>query len=76
MKFNEWLVQKKEFSEKGSHDAASRVKRVCTILGTSEIPMDALEKLEQSSDFKALPMCVKSQLRRSSKLYLEYLAEK
>lgn len=76
MEFNEWLVQKKEFSEKGSHDAASRLKRVCTILGTSEIPEDALSKLERNNDFKALSMCVKSQLRRTTKLYSEYLSEK
>ena len=75
MEFNEWLVQNKDFSVKGSHDAASRIKRVCTILGTSSIPADALLKLEQNSDFKALSICVKSQLRRSTKLYAEYLAE-
>ena len=37
---------------------------------------DILEKLESNSEFKMLSTYVKSQLRRTSKLYLEYLQDK
>ena len=72
MEFNEWLVKEKNFSLKASHDAISRLRRVQKLLSTDKIPQDAVDKLEEVPEFKALSMCVKSQLRRTSKLYLEF----
>lgn len=72
MNFSEWLIKEKEYSLKASHDVASRLKRVQSLLGVEEIPQNAVERLEAVANFKILSMSVKSQLRRASKLYLEY----
>lgn len=74
MIFSEWLQKERGFTLKASHDAASRLKRVQTLMSTDALPADVVEQLEKKPEFKELSMCVKSQLRRTSKLYLEYSA--
>lgn len=74
MNFGEWLQKEKGFTQKAAHDAVSRLKRTQTILDTTEIPTDAVQQLESNAAFKELSICVKSQLKRTSKLYLEYIA--
>ena len=70
--FNDWLIKEKNFTTKAAHDTLSRVKRVQKLINRDSIPENALDLLESSVEFKGLSMCVKSQLRRASKLFLEY----
>ncbi len=72
MTFNEWLEKEKGFSLRASHDAMSRLKRVQKLLETNEITAKSLDKLEKVAEFKTLSMSVKSQLRRTIRLYNEY----
>lgn len=76
VQFKQWLIHNKGLSDRSSNDVISRLKRVCKILNRSEISSDTVSALNQSSNFKALSTSVKSQLRRSIKLYEEYLSEK
>lgn len=76
MNFSEWLENNKGMSHKSSHDVASRLKRVMTILGVEDIATEVLDALEEKGEFQALSMTVKSQLRRSVRLYTEYKANK
>ncbi len=70
--FTEWLEKEKTFTPKAAHDVGSRLKRVQKLIGRSDIPDNALTLLETNQDFQSLTMCVKSQLRRTTKLFLEY----
>ena len=72
MEFIKWLQKEKNYKEKSAYDVASRLKRVKQILGTTKIPMDALEKIEKNDNFLKLTVSVKSQLRISLRLYNEY----
>lgn len=76
MNFSEWLENNKGMSRKSSHDAASRLKRAMSILGTEDICSEDLNKLEGKEEFQALSMTVKSQLRRSIRLYAEFKTNK
>ncbi len=72
MNFVEWLESNKSFTPKSAHDALSRIKRVVELSGTEDISTDLLPALEVNPDFKCLSVSVKSQLRRSIRLYTEY----
>lgn len=58
---------------RASHDATSRLKRVQTVLGIKNIPTDVVQKLECNEEFNTLTISVKSQLRRTARLYLEFM---
>jgi hypothetical protein len=75
MEFTQWLMSEKGFTTKAAHDVLSRLKRVQKLLDSEEIPDDVTTKLEASDEFKEISMCVRSQLRRSAKLYIEYKAK-
>lgn len=70
--FSEWLVETKCLIERSSHDVVSRLKRVLVLINKSEIIEDTLNMLEKNNEFQVLSMSVKSQLRRSVRLYFEY----
>lgn len=70
--FSEWLVETKCLTERSSRDVVSRLKRVLALINKSEITEDTLNMLEKNSEFQLLTMSVKSQLRRSVRLYSEY----
>ncbi len=72
MDFSEWLEECKCISHKSSHDVASRLKRSMSILGVDDIGTEDLNLLESKEEFRCLGMTVKSQLRRSVRLYSEY----
>ena len=72
MLFCEWLEKEKGYTLKSSHDVASRLNRVRLLLNTDNVPNDAVLKMMQLESFKGLSMSVRSQLRRTVKLYLEY----
>lgn len=70
--FSEWLVETKSLTERSSRDVVSRLKRVLVLINKSEITEDTLKMLEKNNEFQVLSMSVKSQLRRSVRLYFEY----
>ncbi len=72
MDFTSWLEQKKGISPKSAHDVASRLKRVRTILQLDTIDAATIQQLERCGSFAELTMTVRSQLRRTVRLYLEF----
>lgn len=72
MNFQEWLIDEKKYSNKGSGDVISRMKRIKRILGKDEMDENSLMELQGTSEFATLSMNVKSQLRRAIRLFLEF----
>lgn len=72
MSFSEWLETNKGFTHKSAHDAHSRLKRIYDLTGKDSVNADTLSELATNANFLALSVCVKSQLRRTTRLYLEY----
>lgn len=50
----------------------SRLKRVCIILGQENVENCNIDDLKSNEDFKELTMSVRSQLRKSERLFFEY----
>lgn len=73
--FADWLEKSKGFSFKVSHDILSRKKRILSFTGEQEVTKMTLQKAEGHKEFLALSISVKSQLRRSVRLYWEYLEQ-
>ena len=72
MSFSEWLETSKGFTHKSAHDANSRLKRIFDLTGKENVSADTLSELAANENFLSLSVCVKSQLRRTTRLYLEY----
>lgn len=72
MDFKEWIKEKEKYSERGSRDVISRIKRIEIILHIKNINKETLSELENNKEFQQLSMSVKSQLRRALKIYYEY----
>lgn len=73
--FKDWLQKGNFASGKVVNDIASRAKRVATMInihGSEEDDL-LLLKLDRNQDFAGLSMSVKSQLRKSFKLYRKFL---
>lgn len=72
--FISWLTDEKQFSKRSASDTASRVKRADRMHPITGMP-DAfyLYGLEQTKEFSALSVDVKSQIRRATTLYADYL---
>lgn len=73
--FVEWLGIAKQFSQRSTSDAVSRVKRADKLCKIDGIP-DSLYiyKLEQTSEFRALSTAIRSQIKRAVTLYATYLS--
>jgi DNA (cytosine-5)-methyltransferase 1 len=72
--FSEWLITRKEFGGKTARDVLSRINRINGFMdadasGTVE---KILYTMSVVPAFKTLSLSVRSQLRRSVKLYKEY----
>lgn len=72
MSFCEWLEKTKGFTPKSAHDAQSRLKRVFELTGKQTVNANTLTDLAVNPSFLSLSISIKSQLRRTTKLYLEY----
>ena len=70
--FNSWLCEQKNYKERSARDACSRLRRVYLILNKESVNNDTVEELEKNEEFKELSISVRSQLRKSVRLYLEY----
>ena len=74
--FREWLVANEGYSERTAGDAVSRLKRADKISPITSIPISYyLCDLDEVAQFEHLSVNVKSQIRRSIKLYAKYLGE-
>ncbi len=70
--FKDWLLNNKNFTERSAKDVISRYKRVCKILQTEEITKESIVKLSKIEEFNKNSIFIKSQLKRSVSLFLEY----
>ena len=70
--FKIWLCNNKKYTERSARDVCSRLKRVCIILGQENVENCNIDDLESNEDFKELTMSVRSQLRKSVRLFFEY----
>lgn len=76
-KFMNWVSEKYKMGDKSARDVVSRLKRVTKYVDV-DLPItdeELIFKLEITEEFKNLSMTVKSQLKRSIKLYREYKKE-
>lgn len=73
--FSIWLKSNKGFSDAAANDVSSRLRRACSFYDIDwEADLDSnLFSLGRKEEFKQLTVSVKSQLRRSVKLYAEFL---
>ena len=74
--FPDWL-EAHGFSSRSAQDAKSRLARANGILSIEDLrePEVYLATLEQTQEFSGMSQSVKSQLRRSVRLFAEFLAE-
>lgn len=70
--FKVWLCKHKKYKEKSASDVCSRLKRVCMMLGQENAEACNVDILENNDEFKKLTISVRSQLRKSVRLYLEF----
>ena len=70
--FNSWLCEQKNYKERSARDACCRLKRVYLILNKESVNKETVDELEKKKEFKELSISVRSQLRKSVRLYLEY----
>ncbi len=71
--FNEWLKSNKGMELRSARDVQSRIKRVQGLMQRNQIDENTLTILEDNEGFRKLSITVKSQLRRSVRLYLEFI---
>lgn len=71
-KIIEWLMSTKKMSIRSAKDVISRKGRILRMLCIEDIDSDTLEKLLASDQFNESSMFIKSQLKRTLTLYMEY----
>lgn len=71
--FLAWLERDKNMGARSARDVVSRLRRVVIMLGTDALDDTSVLKLNDVATFDECSMFIKSQLRRSVNLYLEYL---
>jgi len=67
-----WLETERKMSKRSAKDVVSRLKRVVGLLGSDTLDSTSVSKLNEVAAFDECTMFIKSQLRRSVTLYLEY----
>lgn len=72
--FKKWLMQKNKYTDASIKDILSRLRRANNIL-TFQNDDIYLFKLNQCEEFQKTSVFVKSQIRRSVRLYFQYLNE-
>lgn len=71
----EWLIVEKQMSTRSAKDVISRCGRVCRMLGIDTLDNNSLETLQQNEQFKESSMFIKSQLKRTVTLCLEFMSK-
>jgi hypothetical protein len=74
--FREWLMGEKGLSYRSACDVLSRLGRVESLTGVTQIDNSTILKLEESDGINGLSTSVISQLKRSVKLALEFSSRK
>lgn len=72
--FKKWLIEKHTYTDPSVKDIISRLRRANNILEFKNEDI-YLFRLSQCDDFLSASVSVKSQIRRSVKLYFKYLEE-
>lgn len=72
-KLVEWLVLEKHMRTRSAKDVLSRWGRVCRMLGVDTLDDNSLETLQQNEQFKQSSVFVKSQLKRTVALCMEFM---
>lgn len=73
--FLTWLETERNMSTRSARDVVSRLKRVVGMLGTDALDSTSVMRLSENTAFDECSMFVKSQLRRSINLYIEFSGE-
>ena len=68
----EWLISTKKMSIRSAKDVISRKGRILRMLRIEKIDATTLEKLLVCEQFIESSMFIKSQLKRTVTLYIEY----
>lgn len=68
-----WLMNDKKMSKRSARDVLSRCGRVCRILGIEQLDDSSLIQLQEALEFQKSSMFVKSQLKRTVTLCLEFM---
>ena len=69
----EWLMNEKKMSIRSAKDVLSRRGRIYRMLDIGSIDRDTMETLQNNEEFKASSMFIKSQLKRTVTLCLEFM---
>lgn len=70
-----WLETEKSMCTRSARDVVSRLRRVLNMLDIDNFNENPISKLSDVESFNSCSMFIKSQLRRSVALYLEYTAQ-
>lgn len=68
-----WLMEEKKMSKRAAKDVLSRCGRVYRILEIDQLDNNSLMKLQETHEFQESSMFVKSQLKRTVTLCLEFM---
>lgn len=74
VEFKKWLKETQTYTDVSIKDIISRLRRANNILGFQNEDV-YLFRLEQCDRFQTLSVSVKSQIRKSVKLYFQFLNE-
>ena len=74
-KLVEWLIEEKHMSTRSAKDVISRCGRVYRMLDVDMINVKTIEDLQQNEQFKESSMFIKSQLKRTMALCLEFMSK-
>ena len=74
VEFKNWIKETQTYKDASIKDIISRLRRANNILGFQNEDV-YLFRLEQCSEFQILSVSVKSQIRKSVKLYFQFLNE-
>jgi len=73
IEFKSWLIDKKGYGKKSTKDIISRVKRTQNWISLPDlVTTHTIFELEQADKFHQLPVSVRSQLKKSLKLVIEF----
>ncbi len=69
----EWLMTEKKMSIRSAKDVISRCGRIYRMLDIGSIDGDTMDTLQNNEEFRASSMFIKSQLKRTVTLCLEFM---
>ncbi len=72
-KFLAWLADEKHMSKRSAKDVISRYGRICRMLNIDSIDRNSLDHLRSCEEFLGKSTFIKSQLKRTVVLYLEFM---